>query len=100
MARQYTPFSAKDLLNYTISLYYQMLKENNNIRINHKKHFEETEKVERRYHKLLKANNWETEETEPLFRKQLDFLTGVYTQEEKVQQLKQNKQKFKQIAMQ
>lgn len=100
MARQYTPLSVNDLLNYSVSLYYHMLKQNKDIRINHAKHFEETQRVEKYYHKLLNKNNWATEEAEPLFRKQIDFLTGVYTHEEKMQGLKQTKEKFRQIAMQ
>ena len=85
-----------------IGKYYESLNENKKIRATHETHLQEVENLNELYLKDLAKHEmlemFEPQESyKDLFKQQIDFLTGVYTQQEKLDEKKRLRDKLKSI---
>ncbi len=92
MAKHPIHKTIQNLLQYYLSLYYLIRENNPNLRLNEKKHISEIERLERAYHKdiYLKYPQWDTEENKAQLKKDIDFLTQVFTRQEQERQKQQS----------
>lgn len=90
MARQPTHKTSHHLLLYHISLYYVMRERIPGIKFRVSDHIIEIEKEECRYHQqLAKFPDWNTEENRGRLRRDIDFLTGVFSKKAAEEKKKQ-----------
>lgn len=82
----------QDLIHYFLSHYYIMRERNQGIRYDHKRHYSKTLTIEKNYHLELERRypQWNAEEARRELRVNIDFLTGVFTQQEKLEAGKGN----------
>ena len=86
----------QSILQYYISIYYLYRERETNIKQEPVKHIQLIERIERRYQKeLLKYPGYATEENRQQFRKEIDFLTQVFSKIKKEEERKEALNKFK-----
>lgn len=94
--------SISSLLNGWIIKYYEELQENPKIRASHETHLEAIEALNKRYLNNLSWHQMQdiiekAEDYDKLFTRHIDFLTGVYTKEEKLNARKRLRDQLKAI---
>lgn len=95
MARKPKYKTLQHLLQYYITKYYLLREKNPNLKQEPKRHIHEIEKLITAYQKDLGKTSWESEERKDQFRKEIDFLTQVYSKIKSEEERKGKLQAFK-----
>jgi hypothetical protein len=87
--------SIADLIQFYINKYYLKREEIPGLKHSQKEHLNEIEKVSKQYQKQLSKTEWDNEENREQFKKEIDFLTKVFTKQRQEEERKKALQEFK-----
>lgn len=100
--RKPTHQNLNQLISYCILKYYRERDKDKTIKLNPEKHLKLANQTIKYYHNELQNTypQWDDDEARGAVRKQIDFLTGVFTKEEKAKADKDKLKAFKEQVQQ